>query len=354
MNLLNKHISTKIILNAFIGIVIVGMVFILLSVNRMNSVLSANLGFNKDSIICIKTDKSSIVLPDAFVFSSELPGFYSQHKIVVQSENNKDNIEIAHQYVSEGYFKLFNYSKLKEKTALFLNHDKAKLIYINESAVQALGFNSIDEVPGKIITNGNNSEFIICGVVEDFKALTLKKRSQPKIYQLSSEHLKFACCLESDIESLLKQKPKVAKSELLTFQQVLHNHYKMLEDIIYSMFLFINVIILLICLGYTGRKYAYKKERELYKTLGTGVHVLTLLISKTYGYLIAIIGFVVIPLAFLIKKMWLGIYVNRVNFGLIDIFIILSMALLTVYLVCCPKNKMIRKLKGTMAYFNSI
>jgi hypothetical protein len=140
----------------------------------------------------------------------------------------------------------------------------------------------------------------------------------------------------------------------MTFQQRIQNRYKIWEDIVYSAFLFINVIILLICLGYIGNKYAYRKERELFAILGIGIHVLTLVISKTYIYLIAIIGLVVGPLAFLIQKLWLEIYINRINFGLIDLFIILSMALLTVYLVCCPKRKLEAQLKGKPVQLNSI
>ena len=92
----------------------------------------------------------------------------------------------------------------------------------------------------------------------------------------------------------------------------------------------------------------------MFKILGIGIHVLTLVISKTYIYLLVIIGFVVGPIAYLLNKVWLEIYVNKVNFGLIDLFIILSMALLTVYLVCCPKRKLDDQLKGKTIQHNSI
>ncbi|MFC2152040.1 hypothetical protein ACFLSE_05880 [Bacteroidota bacterium] len=355
MKFFNSHISTKIILNALLGLAIFGMIFILLSINRMNVILSTDLGFNKDSVISIKTSKSPVVLPDTFIFSSVLPGFDSQDEIMVRSEYNRKDIKVAHQYVSDEYFDLFNYEKLNEKSSLFLDHGTAQLIYVNESAAVKLGIYSIDDAPGTIITDENNIPLVICGVVKNYSSLSLNNDNQAKIYQLSSDHLAYAFFTAPGEEQFLKEsKQKIGQAGFISFQQRIQNHYKIWEDIIYSTFFFINIIILLICLGHIGNKYTNRKDKELVKILGIGIHVLTLVISKTYIYLIAIMGLVVGPLAFLIQKLWLEIYVNRISFGLVDLFIILSMALLTIYLVFCPKRKIENQLKGKTFQHNSI
>jgi hypothetical protein len=150
----------------------------------------------------------------------------------------------------------------------------------------------------------------------------------------------------------VKESENILAKEIITFQERVQNRYKIIEDAIYSVFFFINLIILLIGIGFIGNKYTAKREKELFKILGIGIHVITLVISKTYIYLIAIFGFVVSPLAIIIQRFWLGLFENRINFGLVDLFIILSMSLLTAYLVCCPKKKLEKQLRGKSVHVN--
>lgn len=355
MKFFNAHIPSKIILNILLGLVIWGMIFILVSVNRMNSILNTDLAFNKDSITILKTKESAFVLTDSLTFSSDLPGFNSKSTLKVQSEYNSKKSNIEHQFISDNYFDFFNYKKINEKKSLFTKHRNAQLIYINESAAQKLGIYNMDDAPGTIITDENNKQLIICGVVKDFTSLTLNPKNRARMYQLTSEHLTYAFS-DINFEQLQKENSsqKLYQSEILSFQQQIQNHYKIWEDIVYSMFLLINVLILLICLGHVGSKYAYKTEREMVKIFSIGIHVTSLVISKTYIYLIGIMLLVVVPIVFLIQKLWLEEYANRVHFGLIDLFIILSMVLLTLYLICCPKGKLEDQLRGKSFLHNSI
>jgi hypothetical protein len=355
MKFFNSHISPKIILNILLGIAIAGMVLILLSVNRMNSILSVDIGFNKDHVKCIKTTESTVVLTDSLIFSSDLPGFSSEKTLKVQSEYINNKIEIDHQFISDNYFDFFNYKKINEKKNQFSNAGNAQPIYINESAAEKLGILCIDDAQGTIISDDNDNQFLVCGVVEDFKPLSLLPKNQAKIYQLTTEHLTYAFNVTNSDQ--LEKEDSTQKASLhgiTSFQQQIQDRYKIWEDMMYSLFLFINVLILLICLGHIGSKYAFNKERELVKIFSIGVHVITLLITKTYIFLIGIMVLVVLPASFLIQKLWLEIYVNRVNFGLVDLFIILSMALLAVYLICCPKRKFDVQLKGRSIQHNSI
>lgn len=350
MKVFNTYITPKIILNILLGIALFGMIFILISVNRMNSLLNKDLGFNKDSIISVKTHESSVILPDSLIFSSDLPGFNVKNNIDVKTEYKKGYIKIAHQFISETYLDFFKYEKLVEKDDLFFDHGKAQLIYINESALKELGIYCIDDAPGTRMQTKNNRELIICGVVKDFESLGLYPEQQAIIYQLSSEHLAYAyySANNSNYNEILGSVANI------TYQQRIQQQYRLWEDVIYSAFLVINVVILLICLGFIGNKYKMKKEGEFFKILGIGIHIITLIISKSYISLIAIVGFVAGPLAFLIQKLWLGIFEYRIHFGLLDLFIILSMALLTVYLVFCPKRKLENQLKGKSIQINSI
>lgn len=349
MKFFNRYISHKIVLNILLGLAVAGMFSVLFSVNRINRLLNTELAFNKDSVYTIKTVESKAILPDSLIFSSTIPGFKVSNNVEVKTEYKKGFTKIARQFISENYFDFFNYEKLVEKPELLMDHGKAQPVYINESAVKELGIYSIDDAPGTRFVTKDDLELIVCGVINNFQNLDLYLDNQAVIYQLSSEHLANAYFKNSSLDST-----GLVVSSAISFQQRIQNQYKIWEDIIYSTFLFINAIILLICLGYIGNKYALKKERELYKILGIGIHVLTLVISKTYVYLLAIIGFVAGPLALLIQKLWLGVYANRIHFGLIDLFIILSMALLTVYLVCCPKKKLEKQLRGKSIQLDSI
>ena len=352
MNFFNKYISPKIILNIFLGIAIFGMISILFTVNKMNFLLNTDLGIDKDSVIAIRTQDSKVILPDSLVFSSDLPGFPIKNTIEINTENKRENIELAHQFISDTYFDLFNYTKLRENTDLFLDHGNAQLIYVNESAIKELGIYHIDDAVGTRILTANNHELVICGVVKDFNNLCLIPGNQAKIYQLNSEHLTYAFCDKTLLNE--KENKSIIAQGTITFQDRIQNRYKIIEDAIYSVFFFINLIIILIGIGFIGNKYTGKREKELFKILGIGIHILTLVISKTYIYLIAILGFVVSPLALLIQKFWLGIFDYRINFGLADLFIILSISFLTAYLVCCPKKNIEKQLKGESIHVNSI
>jgi len=348
MKILNKYINPKIILSILLGIALIGMFMVLFAVNKMNTLLNADLGFEKDSIFTLKTSESKVILPDTLVFSSGLPGFDAKQSIEIKSEYQRKYLKLNRQFISENYFEFFNYNKLCEKQNYFLDHGAASLIYLNESAVKALGIYNTDDAVGTRLLTKNCGELLVCGVVQDFVNLNPFKESKPVIYQLSGEHLTYAFFNNADDSEIAKS------DQLISFQQRIQYHYKLWEDIIYSTFLFINVIILLVCLGFIGSKFARRKEKQLYQILGIGIHILTLVISKTYLYLLAIVGFVAGPLALLIQKFWLGVYAYRVHFGLIDLFIILSMSLLTVYLVCCPKKKLEKQLRGKAIRVNPI
>ncbi len=178
MKFFNTYITPKIILNILLGLAVFGMIFILFAVNRMNSLLNTDIGFNKDSVISIKTAKSTVILHDTLVFSSELPGFNTKSTIEVRSEYIKNDIKIAHQYISEDYLDFFNYEKLNEKPSLFLDHGNAQLIYLNESAVDKLGIYCIDDAPGTKIRDKYDNELIICGVIENCSSLTLRNKNR--------------------------------------------------------------------------------------------------------------------------------------------------------------------------------
>ena len=349
MKILNRYINTKQILRLLLVLAFLGTVSIFFFVNRMNSLLNTDLGFNKDSTYTIITHEAKSILPDSVVFSSELPGFKVKKEIKLGSEYLKEKKKFALQFISANYFDFFNYEKINEKIDLLSNHGNTQLVYINEKAVKQLGIYNIDDAPGVIICS-DYSQYVICGVIKDKRPLTITGKQEGLIYQLTSEHLAYAFAYDK-IESKDVNLTKV--SSPVSFQTRLENHFRFLEDLSYSIFLFINIILLIIVLGYFGTKYTNRNEKAFYTILGVGIHVITIIISKTYLYLLAILGLVAGPLSLLIQKIWLEIYDNRVNFGSLDLFIFLSVVLLAVYLVCCPKTKINEMIKGKSIQINS-
>jgi len=345
MKILNAHISFKIILKIILVLAILGMVFMVLSVHRMNTILSADLGFDKDSVISIKTIESPIVLKDTYVFSSELPGFNTRDKIQIQSDLSDDHLRLEHQFISCNFLDFFNYRVVTEELNALDEINSARYVYINESALGKLGIKQPSDALGKVILDQDNNEFTICGVVENYFKLAYDPVNQAKIFELTSEHLAYAFFNESEYNELIdKKEDETNHAEYLSFQQRIEKENKINADLIYSAFFFLNVLILILCLGYVGSKYASRKEVELIAIIGVGIHALTLLISKTYVYLITGIALIIGPMAFIIQKYWLDIYTNRINFGWFNLFIILSMTLLTVYMICCPSSKLEKKI----------
>jgi len=351
MKILNIYINPKHILRLLLAFSFVGIVSIFILVNRMNRMLNVNMSFNKDSINVIKTQESPIVLPNTLVFSSQLPGFKIDQEIEVGSEFYTETKSFSIQYVSDSYFDFFNYQKINEKSDLFLDYGNSQLVYINETAVRELGFFTSDDALGTKFYTGN-SQYVICGVVKNIEPLNIIGRNQPIIYQVTTEHLAYAF-FDKSANVFPIDKNNVKSMHILSYQDRIENHFTLLEDIMYSAFLFINVIIFLISLGYIGSRYAKRKDNSLYAIISIGINILTIILSKTYLYLIAILGFVAGPLSVLAHKFWLGVYENHVDFGLIDLFIFLSIALIAVYLVCCPKTKMNEFIKGKSIQVNS-
>ena len=118
MKFFKSYISNKIILKVLLSMAILGMIFILFTINKMNSILNSDLGFNKDTIYSIQTKESSVVLPDSLVFSSVMPGFNIKNSTEITSEYSKDKMNFALQFISKNYFDLFNQEKLIEKPEL--------------------------------------------------------------------------------------------------------------------------------------------------------------------------------------------------------------------------------------------
>lgn len=340
MKLFSKHISSRAILKMLLFLAVVGIAVILFAVNRMNGLLNKDLGFNKDSTYVLVTSGSSSVLSESYVFSSVVPGFKSEKHLLVKV-NDDDEIKVFHQFISKQYFDFFKYQRLAEVTGNIQPEEIENQVYMNESALKLFGV-SAKSIVGTRIHDGANNSYLVCGVVQDFPDIDITSSNRPRLFQVSSDHLKYA--FTNNLETF---KDDGVLSGFSTFQQVLNQKYTLVEDVLYSTFLFINIFILLLCLGYIGLKYVIKKDTDFIGTMSIGIHVVTLVISKTYLYLIAITVLLVAPLSFIMNKFWLGVYVYRIKFGWIDIFIVLSMILLTVYLICCPKKEINKQLKLT-------
>lgn len=339
MKVLSKHISSRTILKILLFFAVVGIVAILFAVNRMNSLLNKDLGFDKDSTYVLVTSGSSAVLSDHYIFSSAIPGFKSEKNIVLETDNNE--IKVFHQFVSQDYFNFFNYQISNELPEGIEQNTSENLVYINESLLHELGA-CAKSIMGTTIYDSNNNGYLICGLVKNYSDLDFSCTNQAKLFQLSKDHLKYA--FTGDLQQF---KDDNVLSGISTFQQLLNQNYTLIEDILYSAFLFSNMFIFLLCLGYIGLKYVIKKDTNFIRTMSVGIHVVTLVISRTYMQLLAITLLVVVPLAFIMYKFWLGVYVYRIKFGWLDLFIVLTMILSTVYLICCPKKDINKQLKLT-------
>lgn len=337
MNVLSKHISSHTILKILLSFAVLGIVAILFAVNRMNGLLNKDLGFDKDSIYVLVTSGSSAVLSDNYIFSSAIPGFKSEKNIMLETDNNE--IKVSHQFVSQDYFDFFNYQISTKLPQRIEENTSDNLVYINESVLDLIGA-SAESIIGTKIYDSQNNNYLVCGVVRDLSDLDFSGANRAKLFQLSKDHLKYA--FTGDLKQF---KDDNVLSGFSTFQHVLNQKYTLVEDILYSTFLFINIFILLLCFGYIGLKYALKKDTDFIRTMSIGIHVVTLVISKMYLQLIAITVLLVIPLSILMNKFWLDVYIYRIKFGWLDIFIVLTMILLTVYLICCPKKEINKQLK---------
>lgn len=174
--------------------------------NQMEFIQNKNLGFTKEQIIVISSNRSKEVIRKIPLLKEEIlrsasvldatacsntPGNTLSNRgisIGVAEQRNKLPIQIL--WLDHDFFKTY---KIKFTAGRAFSKDiETDMKYsaiLNESAVRMLGFASAEDILGKQVTTNNEIIQTVIGVTKDFHFMSLHKKINPIIMQV--EPLKF-------------------------------------------------------------------------------------------------------------------------------------------------------------------
>jgi putative ABC transport system permease protein len=206
-------------------------------------------------------------------------------------------------------------------------------IILNESAIYALGFNSIEEAIGKEVSfplwSWMKPKSEIIGIVEDYHHESIKRPVMPMIFFLN---LRGFQQVHFSVRVNAGSNPAEALSYIeSTWKKVFPERpfrYFFLDDYYDQQFkselhfgrvfgLFAGVAVFLACLGVLGitlfEANARLKEVGIRKVLGASVKNILALLSKEHFRVAMISSVAACPLIYLLASQWLTNYPVRIN-----------------------------------------
>jgi putative ABC transport system permease protein len=198
-------------------------------------------------------------------------------------------------------------------------------VVINETAAQALGFNTKAVVAGQKILWGEPYEIV--GVVKDYHHLSLREPIQPVIYLPSVSFVYFT--VQTNTRNL-PQKIATLKTlytsifpgnpfEYFFADESFNEQYKA-EQKLKTVFELCSLVAVLIALlglfgivSFTARQRV--KEIGIRKVLGAGLQDIAVLLSKDFFVLVVIAMVIASPLAWWLMQRWLQDFAYRTAIG---------------------------------------
>lgn len=221
-------------------------------------------------------------------------------------------------------------------------------VLINETAVQAFGFDSPEAALGQgvLLGGGSDNRLVVIGVVEDYHWLSLKEQVPPTLLALTSGGGYFSLRTgTADLDATLA-------TVRATFDEIFPGnpfHYffadqhfdkQYREDVRFGMLfgLFAGFALLVACLGLVGLA-AYTasqrtKEIGVRKVLGAGAGQIVRLLVTDFAKLIGVAFVLTVPLMVWGLKVWLDGFATHIDVRpalfIVPALVVLSFALLTV------------------------
>jgi putative ABC transport system permease protein len=219
---------------------------------------------------------------------------------------------------------------------------------VNESAVRAFHFKSVDDALGQsIFMESDSAEFKIIGVVKDYNHQVLMEKLGPMALRYNPEEfkllqVKYSGTYESaakTIEEVWAKTNEGYKIEYKSFEDEIMLFYKtVFNDFVKIIGVLAALAIIISCLGLLGMAiYTTEtrlKEVSIRKVLGSSNEALVLLLSKGFLKLILIAVVIAVPAAWFINNLWLEMIAYRTEVSFTVIFsgvaILLVLGVLTI------------------------
>lgn len=231
---------------------------------------------------------------------------------------------ISRHRVDQDFLSVYNIDLLAGRQ--FSRADSTGGYIVNEAAVSAFGWGSLQQAIGKPIRHGDGSGAVI-GVVRDFHHDGLHEAITPMVIYLTQptafsritirlESTDYARAIAFVEESWRSHFPG-ALFQYRFMDQALENQYLAEKQFgsLFSVFVMLSIIIA--CLGLLGLASHAVQERTreigIRKVFGATVTSLILLIGKDFFKLVLFANLIALPIAWYIMRNWLANFAYRID-----------------------------------------
>ena len=322
---------------------------------QLRFISQKDLGFDKDSIVTLRTNRE---LASHFnAFKTELLKYEEIESVACSWFNPGElwagwgGMEINGKfcphdvtYIDPDYFKTFDLEVITGRNFSWDRHtDKTGSYILNETSVKKY---NLDKPVGSLIDiTGNGSKGTIIGVVKDYHYKSLHKSIAPALFcwdssvfrnvniRISSKDIKSAL---NNIKTTWNRICPGFPFHYTFFDQTLNALYRK-EQILSSLFIYFSMIAIIIaCLGIFGlsASTAEQKTKEIgiRKVLGSSITKIIILLVKDIGWCVCFANLLAWPAAYYISHRWLQNFAYRIDIR-IDLFLLVGMAALIIALI---------------------
>ena len=262
--------------------------------------------------------------------SEAIPSDYRFNYTTFYEPNTDRDVRMRRSYTDDGYLKTLEIpiAMGRDFDGIQDNTEERRVI-INQTAMQALGWNSIE---GKRLKYKNDSDagYSVVGVMEDFHYQDLQNAVEPLVhFYRDKKNLGSHRYLSLRIEE--GQEETIANGIRLKFAQLdsrrnyeqtylsdkVSGQYRLIDGMLKTINVVALLTIFISCLGMFGLISFMAKRRikeiGIRKVLGAGVFKIVVLLSKDYIILVGIGALLAFPLAWYLMNAWLGSFAYSIN-----------------------------------------
>ncbi|MGZ3885090.1 MAG: FtsX-like permease family protein, partial [Bacteroidia bacterium] len=314
----------------------------LVAISQMDFVRSADLGFNKETVLILSSSNDKSVLERNAAFKQSLLRLHDVKSVSFSSDtpssddNWGSNFAFDHKpdekftlfikMADEDYFKTFGLKFAAGNG--FRKSDTVTEVVVNETLLKKLNIKHPQEAIGKDIRTGGGPWKKITGVVKDFKTNSLKEDVKPlmiasraKSFQLVSVKLNTSNPgrTSREIEQLWdKFFPELAYSSSY-MDETIDQFYQQETQLALLYKIFAGLAIFISCLGLYGlvsfMVVQKTKEVGIRKVVGAGIGNIVYLFSKEFTLLIILALLIAAPVAWYFMNEWLNNFAFRIHIG---------------------------------------
>lgn len=317
--------------------------------NQIGFMKSADLGFKKENIIVGAIDLEYKDIESAELdfetllneleanpyiksisTSEAIPSDYRFNYTTFYDANTDRDVRMRRSYTDSGYLKTLEIPlALGRDFDENLDNTEERRVLINQTAMKALGWNSIE---GKRLKFKNNSDasYPVVGVMEDFHYQDLQNAVEPLVHFYQDKknlgsHRYLSLRVEegqeeaigTSIRSKFAQIDSRRNYEQTYLSDKVSGQYRLMDGMLKTVNVVALLTIFISCLGMFGLISFMAKRRikeiGIRKVLGAGVLKIVVLLSKDYIILVGIGALIAFPLAWYMMNAWLSSFAYSIT-----------------------------------------